>query len=56
MTDVDITTLPVDTLDELAVLAYDDDGDVEFIDEPDDENPEHGVNTDAEMDGSREPI
>jgi len=51
--DVDITLLPVDVLDELAVLAYDDDADVEFITEPDDQNPEHGVNTDVEMDGSR---
>jgi hypothetical protein len=48
----DITNLSVDELDAIALLAYANDPAVSTSDGGDD-NPEHGANTQEEMDGSR---
>jgi hypothetical protein len=48
----DITNLSVDELDAIALLAYANDPDVSAS-EVSDDNPEHGANSQEEMDGSR---
>ena len=46
----DLTGLDVEQLDGLAEFEYDGDPDVEFVDAPlEDDQPEHGANTDDEM-------